>query len=43
MDRQTLVFDADDTLWENNVLFERVVQDYLGWLAHPTRPRAARG
>jgi putative hydrolase of the HAD superfamily len=34
--RQTLVFDADDTLWENNVLFERVVGDYLDWLAHPT-------
>jgi putative hydrolase of the HAD superfamily len=34
--RQTLVFDADDTLWENNVLFERVVSDYLDWLAHPT-------
>jgi putative hydrolase of the HAD superfamily len=34
--RQTLVFDADDTLWENNVLFERVVADYLDWLAHPT-------
>ncbi len=41
MDRQTLVFDADDTLWENNVLFERVVHDYLGWLAHPTLDRAA--
>ena len=36
MDRQTLVFDADDTLWENNVLFERVVADYIAWLAHPT-------
>ena len=34
--RQTLVFDADDTLWENNVLFERVIADYLEWLAHPT-------
>ncbi|MGQ0575852.1 MAG: HAD family hydrolase [Pseudonocardia sp.] len=39
--RQTLVFDADDTLWENNVLFERVVADYLDWLAHPTLDRAA--
>jgi putative hydrolase of the HAD superfamily len=34
--RQTLVFDADDTLWENNVLFERVIDAYLDWLAHPT-------
>lgn len=39
--RQTLVFDADDTLWENNVLFERVVDDYLDWLAHPTLDRDA--
>ena len=39
--RQTLVFDADDTLWENNVLFERVITDYLDWLAHPTLDRPA--
>ena len=38
--RQTLIFDADDTLWHNNVLFERVVEDYLDWLAHPTLDRA---
>lgn len=37
--RQTLIFDADDTLWENNVVFERVIDDYLGWLAHPTLDR----
>ncbi|MHA6765501.1 HAD family hydrolase [Streptacidiphilus sp. PAMC 29251] len=36
---QVLVFDADDTLWENNVLFERVIDDYLSWLAHPTLDR----
>ncbi|MDT7706753.1 MAG: putative hydrolase of the superfamily [Pseudonocardiales bacterium] len=41
MQRQNLVFDADDTLWENNVLFERVVESYLDWLAHPTLDRAA--
>lgn len=40
-DRQTLVFDADDTLWENNILFERVVDAFLDWLAHPTLDRAA--
>lgn len=34
--RQVLVFDADDTLWENNVLFERVIEDFLDWLKHPT-------
>lgn len=41
MDRQTLVFDADDTLWENNVLFERCVADYLDWIAHPTLDHTA--
>jgi putative hydrolase of the HAD superfamily len=33
---QVLIFDADDTLWENNVLYERVIEDFLDWLAHPT-------
>jgi putative hydrolase of the HAD superfamily len=37
--RQSLIFDADDTLWHNNVLFERVIEDYLDWLAHPTLDR----
>lgn len=31
--RQSLIFDADDTLWHNNVLFERVIEDYLDWVA----------
>jgi putative hydrolase of the HAD superfamily len=35
-DDPVLVFDADDTLWENNLHFNRVVDDYLAWLAHPT-------
>ncbi len=38
---QTLVFDADDTLWENNVLFERVIADFMEWLAHPTLDHSA--
>lgn len=38
--RRSLIFDADDTLWENNILFERVIEDYLDWLAHPTLDRA---
>ncbi|MCG5434599.1 HAD family hydrolase [Micromonospora sp. PSH25] len=38
---QVLIFDADDTLWENNVVFERVIDDFLGWLDHPTLDRAA--
>ncbi len=37
--RQTLVFDADDTLWENNVVFERVIDDFLGWVRHPSLER----
>ncbi|WP_091460475.1 HAD family hydrolase [Micromonospora inyonensis] len=36
---RVLVFDADDTLWENNVLFERVIDDFLGWVDHPTLDR----
>ncbi|TKG72360.1 HAD family hydrolase [Prauserella endophytica] len=39
-EKQVLIFDADDTLWENNVLFERVIDDFLDWLAHPTLDRA---
>ncbi|HYP45661.1 MAG TPA: HAD family hydrolase [Propionibacteriaceae bacterium] len=37
--RQTLIFDADDTLWENNIYFKRVVDDYINWVAHPTLDR----
>jgi len=33
---QTLIFDADDTLWENNVVFERVADRFVEWVAHPT-------
>jgi putative hydrolase of the HAD superfamily len=36
----TLIFDADDTLWENNVLFERVREDFFAWLAHPDEAHA---
>jgi putative hydrolase of the HAD superfamily len=35
----TLIFDADDTLWENNVYFKRVVDDFIAWVAHPTLDR----
>ncbi|WP_216216137.1 HAD family hydrolase [Amycolatopsis aidingensis] len=38
--KQVLIFDADDTLWENNIRFERVIADFLDWLAHPTLDRA---
>jgi putative hydrolase of the HAD superfamily len=41
--RQHLIFDADDTLWENNVLFERTIDDFIEWMAHPTlQPGAVR-
>lgn len=41
--RQTLVFDGDDTLWENNVYFERAIDDFIGWLDHSTlSPREVR-
>lgn len=38
---QSLIFDADDTLWEANVLFERVIADFIVWLDHPTLERTA--
>ena len=41
---QHLIFDADDTLWENNVLFERAIDDFIDWIDHPTLdPAAIRG
>jgi putative hydrolase of the HAD superfamily len=33
---QTLLFDADDTLWENNIYFERAIAGFVDLLAHPT-------
>jgi putative hydrolase of the HAD superfamily len=32
--RQHLVFDADDTLWENNVYFEEAFDQFCQFLAH---------
>jgi putative hydrolase of the HAD superfamily len=31
---QTLLIDADDTLWENNVHFERAIAAFIGYLDH---------
>jgi putative hydrolase of the HAD superfamily len=31
----TLLFDADDTLWECNVVFERAIDDFCGWQQRP--------
>ncbi len=32
--RQYLIFDADDTLWENNIYFEAAFDDFCNFLAH---------
>ncbi|HJY86547.1 MAG TPA: HAD family hydrolase [Candidatus Acidoferrales bacterium] len=29
MSRQTLLIDADDTLWENNVFFEKSIEEFI--------------
>src|SRR5258705_320322 len=29
MRRYTLLIDADDTLWENNVFFENLIEDFI--------------
>lgn len=31
---QTLLIDADDTLWENNVYFERAIASFISYLNH---------
>ena len=31
---QTLLIDADDTLWENNIYFERAIAAFIGYLNH---------
>jgi len=31
---QTLLIDADDTLWENNVYFERAIAAFISYLDH---------
>lgn len=32
--RQHLIFDADDTLWENNIYFEEAFEHFCSYLAH---------
>ncbi|HEX7359858.1 MAG TPA: HAD family hydrolase [Bryobacteraceae bacterium] len=34
MQRQHLIFDADDTLWENNIYFEEAFDRFCAFLAH---------
>jgi putative hydrolase of the HAD superfamily len=40
-DDQVLIFDADDTLWENNVRFERAIDAFLAEVALFAPDRAA--
>jgi len=36
MTRQYLIIDADDTLWENNIYFERAFDEFVEYLDHST-------
>ena len=37
---QNLLIDADDTLWENNIYFERAIADFISFLNHKERTPA---
>ena len=37
--RQHLIFDADDTLWHNNIHFERATEEFIDFLDHSTLDR----
>ena len=39
-ERQHLIIDADDTLWENNIYFERAFDEFCEFLAHSCMPAA---
>ena len=40
---QTLLIDADDTLWENNIYFERAIANFISFLDHREHtPEAVR-
>ena len=40
-DPQELIFDADDTLWENNIYFEEAFDNFCDYLAHSKLTPAA--
>jgi putative hydrolase of the HAD superfamily len=41
--RQSLIIDADDTLWENNIYFERAFEEFVAFLDHSSlSPREIR-
>src|SRR5581483_751062 len=37
---QNLLIDADDTLWENNIYFERAIAEFISFLNHRERSPA---
>ena len=39
MREQTLLIDADDTLWENNIYFERAIASFISYLDHRVHTR----
>ncbi len=39
LSRQTLMIDADDTLWENNIYFERAIDAFVDLIDHPELAR----
>ena len=44
MTRQFLIIDADDTLWENNIYFERAFEEFVAFLDHSSMtPAQVRG
>ena len=44
MPAQTLLIDADDTLWENNIYFERAIANFISFLNHHEfSPEQVRG
>lgn len=44
LSRQTLLIDADDTLWENNIYFERAIARFIFFLNHHEfSPEQVRG
>jgi putative hydrolase of the HAD superfamily len=43
MTRSCLIIDADDTLWENNIYFERAFEEFVEFLGHSSlAPEAVR-
>src|SRR6185503_13137844 len=39
MNREHLIIDADDTLWENNIYFERAFDAFVDYLDHSSLTR----